>query len=396
MALIKKRTVRTLVGLTLVFLGIELVDELIGGVLIGAWPSIVKEFNLSYAQVGLVMTLPNVIASMIEPIMGIWGDMGARRPLILAGGVGFAIALCLIAISPTFGWFLVGFILLSPASGSFVNLCQATLMDLDPSRHEQNMARWVLAGSIGMVLGPVMLTAAIALNSSWRGVFVLLAALTGLLLLWLGQYPQLGSPTSVAHQSTDFKAGVRNALKALRQPSVLRWLILLQCSDLMLDGFAGFVALYLVDSVGASPSEVNGAIALWLGVGLVGDFLLVPLLERVRGLTYLRVSAGLVLLLYPTFLLMPHLVGKMGILGCLGFLNAGWYSILKGQLYTAMPGQSGTVVTLSNLFGIGGSLVPMMLGLFAQHLGLENALWLLILSPIALLWGLRSKAFPAD
>jgi len=44
------------------------------------------------------------------------------------------------------------------------------------------------------------------------------------------------------------------------------------------------------------------------------------------------------------------------ILGFLGFFNSGWYSILQGQLYTAMPGQSGTVMTLNNVSGFSGWL----------------------------------------
>jgi FSR family fosmidomycin resistance protein-like MFS transporter len=324
-------------------------------------------------------------------MMGIWGDMGSRRPLILAGGAGFAIALCLIAISPSFAWFLLGFSLLAPSSGSFVNLCQATLMDLAPARHEHNMARWVLAGSIGTVLGPAILAGSVALNTRWQGAFVLIAGLTGVLLVGLVQYPRLAGGNALSERTTNFKVEVGKAFTALKSPSVRRWLILLQCSDLMLDGFSGFVALYLVNQVEASTVQVSWAIAIWLGVGLVGDFLLVPLLEHIRGLTYLRISAGLVLELYSTFLLVPSFSAKLIVLGCLGFLKAGWYSILKGQLYTAMRGQSGTAITLSNLFGLVGGLVPLGIGLCAQHFGLEQALWLLLISPIALLIGLRFK-----
>ena len=33
------------------------------------------------------------------------------------------------------------------------------------------------------------------------------------------------------------------------------------------------------------------AVVVWIGTALVGDLLLIPLLERVRGLSYLRLSA---------------------------------------------------------------------------------------------------------
>ena len=69
----------------------------------------------------------------------------------------------------------------------------------------------------------------------------------------------------------------------------------------------------------------------------------------------------------------------------MGFFNAGWNSILQGQLYTAMPGQSGTVITLNNLFGLFGGLMPLFMGFVAQNYGLQNTMWLLIATPVILL-----------
>ncbi len=43
---------------------------------------------------------------------------------------------------------------------------------------------------------------------------------------------------------------MRAALSALRRGEVLRWLVLLQFSDLMLDVLLGFLALYFVDVAG--------------------------------------------------------------------------------------------------------------------------------------------------
>ncbi len=169
---------------------------------------------------------------------------------------------------------------------------------------------------------------------------------------------------------------------------MLRWLTLLQFSDLMLDVLRGFLALYFVDIVGTNSTQASWAITVWLGFGLVGDFLLIPLLERVQGLAYLRFSAIIILCLYPTFLVISNITIKLVILGLLGFLNAGWYSILQGRLYTAMPGQSGTVMTLNNLAGLVGGLIPLALGWVATQYGLQSTMWLLLAAPIALLIGL--------
>lgn len=186
-------------------------------------------------------------------------------------------------------------------------------------------------------------------------------------------------------------SGVRDAFLALRRGEVLRWLVLLQFSDLMLDVLLGFLALYFVDVSGLKAGQAALGIAVWSGLGLLGDFLLIPLLERVRGLNYLRLSVLIELLLFPAFLLMRDLVVKFILLGLLGFFNSGWYAILKGRLYSSMPGQSGTVMTLDNVFGLLGKLLPFGIGLAAQFFGLRLAMWLLILGPIVLLIGLPRK-----
>jgi MFS transporter, FSR family, fosmidomycin resistance protein len=386
----KNKTTRTVILLTIIFLAIELLDELVDGVGGAAYPLIRTDLHLSYIQVGLLLTIPNTISSLIEPILGILGDLGQRRQLILGGGVAFAFALLLISLSHHFFGLLAAFVLFYPASGSFVSLSQATLMDIEPTRHEQNMARWTLAGSVGNVIGPLALAGAVALNQSWRSVFLLLAVLTVLLVGILWKYPivTLTASSQVEQPIQSFNDGIRQAINSLKRRNVIRWLTLLQFSDLMLDVLRGFLALYFVDIVGASNTQASFAIAVWLGFGLLGDFLLIPLLERVQGLVYLRLSAIIVLCLYPAFLVVPNIDVKLIILGFLGFLNAGWYSILQGRLYTAMPGQSGTVMTLNNLAGFVGGLAPFVLGWVAQQYGLQQTMWMLLIAPIALLLGL--------
>jgi FSR family fosmidomycin resistance protein-like MFS transporter len=55
---------------------------------------------------------------------------------------------------------------------------------------------------------------------------------------------------------------------------------------------------------------------------------------------------------HPAFLLARTTWAKVVLPGVLGLFNAGWYSILKAPLYSAMPGQSGTVMAVGNVFGL--------------------------------------------
>jgi FSR family fosmidomycin resistance protein-like MFS transporter len=135
-------------------------------------------------------------------------------------------------------------------------------------------------------------------------------------------------------------------------------------------------------------------VAIWTGFGLLGDFLLIPLVERVRGLDYLRVSVILELILFPLFLLTPIYWLKLVLLGLLGFFNSGWYAILKANLFSSLPGKSGFVQALDNVSGMFGKLIPLGIGLAAQTFGLNVAMWFLLAGPIALFIGLPRERLP--
>jgi FSR family fosmidomycin resistance protein-like MFS transporter len=253
------------------------------------------------------------------------------------------------------------------------------------------MARWTLAGAVGVVLGALALALSVAVGAGWRGLFLGLLAATTAVLLMARRAP-FGTTAAVDESARrpDLKDGVARAWRALRDRSILRWLVLYEFSDLMLDGLHGYIALYFVDVAKTSAAYAATAVAVAAGADLLGTLLLIPLLERVKGVSYLKISALVALVLYAGFLLVPSPPMKLAALALLGVALAGWYSVLKAQVYSSMPGWSGTALTIQNVSGFFGSLIPLGIGLAASQWGLGTAMWLLLAGPIALLIGLRS------
>ena len=391
---------RALRSLVIALLAVEFFDELTFGTGEAAWPLVRADLALGYAEIGLLLSVPRLFGNLVELPLGVVAETVGRRALIVAGGALYALSLALVSASAGFWTLLLALMLLHPAGGAFVGLSQAALMDAAPARREQNMARWAFAGSAGQVTGSLAVAAAVALGAGWRTLYAALAACALATLLTVGRLPVMTSrpdatdgerpagderpPRAVPRLAT-FREAARGAWRALRRREVARWLALLELADLMLDGFHGFIALYFVDVVGVREGRAALAVAVWTGVGLAGDLLIIPLLERVRGLSYLRWSALASLALLPLFLAAPGVWPKLAVLGLLGVGNAGWYAILKAQLYAAMPGRSSTAVSLHSAAGLVGGLVPVCLGLFAERYGLGAMMWLLLASPVALL-----------
>lgn len=369
----------------------EFLDELVFGAWTAAWPQIRGDLGLTYVQVGILLSLPAVFGSALEPFLGLLSDVWNRRALVRAGGVAFFVGLGLIALSHSFLAMLLALMVIHPASGAFVALSQAALMDSEPTRHEQNMARWVLAGSLGVVAGPVVLVVAGGLGLGWRTAFASFTLPTLVLVTLVWPKPLGSALAPDGPLLASLGASTLDALRALKRRAVLRWLTLLQCADLMLDVLHGFLALYFVDVVGVTDAKAALAIVVWTVVGLVGDALALPLLERMSGTRYLRVSAGAVAVVFPAFLVVEGAGAKLWLVGALAVLNSGWYSVLQARLYSELPGRSGTVMAMGSLFGIAGGCLPLAIGIFADRFGLDAAMWLLMAGPLALLVGLPRR-----
>jgi len=342
--------------------------------------------------------VPLLVGGFLELPLGVLAGQGRRRRLaILGGGVIFVLTLLGVASARSFTVLLCAFVAFYPASGAFVSLTQAEIMDAWPDRQAQLMARWDLAGSTGAVAGPLLLTAVLASGGGWRAGYLVLAGLAA--LVWLGAYvrgpaaPAAGSPDADSDSDSDgeraerrpWTGRAREIAAALRDWGTLRWLLLIEVADLLVDVFTGFLALYLVDVAHLTPAVAALAIAIRLGAALAGDAALVVILDRAGDLAVLRASAAAAALLYPGFLLVPGTVPKLVVLAALSAATAPWYPVLQARLYGSLPGRSSVAVTLSSAAGLAGGLGPLAVGLVAQGFGLSWALAGLVVVPVAVL-----------
>ncbi|GEM_PF-25218 len=388
-----------------------------------ALPLIRHDLALSYGQIGLLASVPLIVGSVAELPAGILAGSGARRlRVILAGGLLFIAALALAATAASFLTLVVALVLFFPASGAFVSLTQSALMDADPARQPQLMARWALAGSAGAVLGPLLLAAVLAAGGSWRGAYLLLSGAAA--AAWLGAAgtglpgrpagrgqlhpataPRPGQtaadrgerPAGPAGPGTGLRHVVARAcsvVSSVRRGHAVRWLALLQVADLLTDVLTGFVALYLVDVVHATAAQAALGIAVRLAAGLAADAAVVPAADQLSSTTLLRASAAAAAVLYPAFLVVPGLGLKLVLLALLTAATSPWYTIMQAELYRSLPGQSGLVVSLSSAAALIGALGPLAVGFAAARWGLAWALAGLIAVPVTVLLAARPSSRP--
>ncbi len=384
-----------------------------------ALPLIRADLHLSYPQLGLLIAAPLLAGGLLELPLGLVAGYGRRRNrLVLTGGLVLAASLLVVAFATSFPVLLAGLIVFFPASGAFVGLTQSALMDVDASGHQQRMAAWNLAGSAGAVGGPLLLAAVLTVGGTWRWAYLLLAGLAVVALAVAaasGPARLTGNEAATSDATSDATSGgadatsdaggvggagagggdagdedqrsvgIKEALRAVLDRDLVRWMILLQVIDLLLDVLTGYVGVYLVDVARVSPAEAAIAVAVRLGGMLAGDALFVPISRRVSGQAAITATAIAAGLLYPGFLLLPSLLAKVAALAVLSVVTACWYPVAQAGLYRSLPGRSGVAVFWSSAAGLIGAVGPLLVGLIAARVGLSLALGLLAVTPVVVL-----------
>lgn len=371
------------------FLLIEFYDELHYGVEGAILPALRDGLGLSYAQMGVLLGLPAFSGAAVEFFLMLLGDTRLRKWLVVGGGLAIVLATLLLAGARSFPTALLAFAIAYPASGAFVTLSQATLMDLNPGREPHMMARWTLFGSLGNLAGPLLAAALLAAGLSWRWNYLYLAGLALLLtvLLLPRRFP--------AHRHTPAEEGhftfheVRRLLpelwRAIQNIHLMRWFILLDLSDLLLDVFLSYSALYFADVVGFTPAQVGLMMGALMAAGLAANLILIPLLEHVPGRSLVRLTAALAGPVYIAWLVIPWPWAKITLAILVRLLTLGWYEVLQGEAYASLPGRSGTVMAISSLMGLLGGALVWLIGWSAEQAGLQAAMWLLLAGPLALI-----------
>jgi FSR family fosmidomycin resistance protein-like MFS transporter len=189
-------------------------------------------------------------------------------------------------------------------------------------------------------------------------------------------------PSSQAVNST--KALLMGFWDAMRNPQLMRWMLLLPISDLLLDVLTGYLPLYFTDVTGFSNAQASLMMSALMLAGLISNIVLIPMLEKFPGRKLVRLSALITGIFYAIWLIVPWLWAKIGLIILIKLVTMGWYEVLQGEAFAAVPGKSGTVMAISSLIGLLDGGIAFLIGWVASHAGLPAAMWILLLGPISL------------
>jgi len=151
------------------------------------FPWIKEAFGVSYAELGLLLTIFFVVSCVVQALSGFVVDRFGPRPVLFAGLALIGLAALGFGISPTYGSMAFFAVLAGLGNGVF-HPVDYTLLNrkVDAARLGHAFSVHGVTGSLGWALAPFMMVP-IAVAYSWRVALMCAAALVlaVLALLWL-------------------------------------------------------------------------------------------------------------------------------------------------------------------------------------------------------------------
>jgi MFS family permease len=368
---------------------VRLLDESGSFVLPGTFEPMRAGIGLTYAQASstfLVMAV-GAVAGTVAPLAA---DRHSRRAICAAGALAYALSLVVLGTAGSFALVAAGAFLLGAASTAMVDVTEMALAEVAGDDLERHLTTQNVLGSIGDLLGPAIVVAALGTGLSWRVVFFATAVLVAAYGVWLATLPF--PPPAPADDGEDGSG--RSALRSVVTDPLV-WLAAIATTLLgpLDEPLVAFAIAHLEEARGLS--EAGATVVVTFTV--VGDFVGYATLRRWP--SALAVDAALLAAATTALVLAPAPVAAVLASLLVGvFLIRVWLD-LQARTLRLRPGRTGAVLAMVNVVDTVGWALPLGAGAVADRLDVTAGLavyavvaWALAGAAILLVRATRRRA----
>jgi FSR family fosmidomycin resistance protein-like MFS transporter len=356
----------------------HVVDDVYQGAVPALLPFLVVERHYSYAAVAGLTLAATVFSSVAQPVFGWWTDRRPRRWMIPIGIVtaGVGVALSGLFSSYMVIWLLVA---LSGLGVAAFHPEAARAARQASGRSTRAMSLFALGGNAGFALGALITTPLLVMTGLRGTALLALPALLMGVVLFARLGRVLDGPAGRPRTAT-LPTGSDD------WPSFLRLTALVVIRSMLFFGLTTFLALYLIQDLGASVGVGGATLTVFLGSGAVGTLFGGWLADRAGRLTTIRAGLALIVPSLTGLVLVNNLALALVfvVLTGVGVFMPFSVFVMLGQDF--LPNRIGTAsgVTVGLAVSIGGLASP-VLGWLADATSLHTTLSVLIALPLVAL-----------
>ncbi|WP_417924758.1 MFS transporter [Collimonas arenae] len=330
-------------------------NDMIQSLILSIYPLLKGNFNLSFAQIGLITLTYQITASILQPLVGLYTDKHPK-PYSLALGMGFTlIGLLLLSVAPNYGILLLAAALVGTGSSIFHPESSRVARMASGGRHGLAQSIFQVGGNAGSSMGPLLAAWIVIPHGQSSIAWFSAAALLAIVVLWqIGNWykrkrQEAKSRPAKAHQHHF----VLPRKKVMFSIGIL--LMLIFSKYFYMASLSSYFTFYLIDKFHLSVQSAQLHLFVFLFSVAAGTVLGGPIGDKVGRKLVIWVS---ILGVAPFTLMLPYAnLFWTGILTVvIGVILASAFSAILVFAQELVPGKVGTVSGLffGFAFGMGG------------------------------------------
>jgi FSR family fosmidomycin resistance protein-like MFS transporter len=334
----------------------HLLNDMMQALLPAIYPILKGGFDLDFGQIGLLTLTYQILASMLQPLIGLYTD---RRPLPYSLPFGMAstlLGLLTLAFAPNYATLLVGSMLLGVGSSIFHPESSRIARMASGGAHGLAQSVFQVGGNFGSALGPLLAAFFVVPHGRASLAWFAIAALGGMALLTgLGRWRQFqtnGETRAATRRAAPEPAPLSRG-QVTRAMAVL--IALVFSKFFYLSSLTSYYIFYLMRRFEISTQAAQVDLFIFLAAAAAGTVIGGPVGDRFGRK---KVIWGSILGVLPFTLALPYvgLTATVALTIAIGLVLSSAFSAILVYAQELLPGRVGMVSGLffGFAFGMGG------------------------------------------
>jgi len=345
----------------------HLINDLLQAVIPSIYPLLKENFNLSFSQIGIITFTYQIVASILQPFVGMYTDKKSKPYSLLIGMTFTLVGLFCISIAPSFTYLLLAVSLIGVGSSIFHPESSRVAHLASGGKKGLAQSIFQLGGNAGSAIGPLLVALIVIPHGQTYIVWFCLIALIGIFILykialWYSEHLSSKNANKTA------KEAVANNLSRKRViASLLILLVLIFSKYFYMSSITSYYTFFLIDKFHLSIQQSQMYLFTFLGAVATGTLIGGPLGDKFGRKYVIWIS---ILGVAPFTLLLPHVsLFWVGILSVfIGLIISSAFSAILVYATELLPGKVGLVAGLFFGFAFGmGGLGSAILGKLADE-----------------------------
>jgi FSR family fosmidomycin resistance protein-like MFS transporter len=375
--------------------GVHLLNDSLQSVIPAMFPVLEKDLGLTFTQLGFIAFALNMVASVLQPVVGYFSDL-KPRPYSLPFGMTLSFfGMAGLAFAPEYWMILVSVIFVGLGSAIFHPEGSRVSFMAAGTKRGLSQSIYQVGGNTGQALAPLISAfILVPLGQKGAALFLLVAALGIFILMKISAwYKAQLEQEKLLNRKRVLLSSMANLTNKQIGVALGLLLMIIFSRSIYVTNITSFYVFHLIEAYGLTIQKGQLIIFLFLAVGAIGTFFGGPLADKMGRKNVIVLS---LLVPIPLALLLPYvaLPPVIILLILIGFFIMLSFSVTVVYAQELVPSKIGTMagLTVGLSFGM-GAIGAVAIGILMDHIGIYPTM--IIISFLPLL-GLVGLALPRD